>query len=96
MDCVKLVELNKTDSRMGGGGRVLSNQCSGPVEIVWCINPGECDRERGNMWTVRAGGSWPVSANGEVRWAACHGANTAAHVKGTFGLRYYCSAPAKK
>jgi len=96
MDCVKLVELTKTDSRMGGGGRVLSNQCSGPVEIVWCINPGECDRERGNMWTVRAGGSWPVSANGEVRWAACHGANTAAHVKGTFGLRYYCSAPAKK
>lgn len=96
MDCVKLVELTKTDSNLGGGGRVLSNQCSGPVEIVWCINPGECDRERGNMWTVRAGGSWPVSANGEVRWAACHGANTAAHVKGTFGLRYYCSAPAKK
>ena len=96
MDCVKLVELAKTDSSTSGGGRVLSNQCSGPVEIVWCISPGECQRGSGNAWTVAAGRSWPVSAQGEVRWAACHGANTAAHVKGSFGLRYYCSAPAKK
>ena len=96
MDCVKLVELTKTDSSTSGGGRVLSNQCSGPVEIVWCISPGECQRGSGNAWTVAAGRSWPVSAQGEVRWAACHGANTAAHVKGSFGLRYYCSAPAKK
>lgn len=95
MDCVKLFTLTSTDSNTSGGGRVLANQCSGPVEIVWCINPGECDRERGNMWTVQPGRSWPVSATGEIRLAACHGANAAAHVKGTFGLRYYCSAPAK-
>ena len=96
MDCVKLVELASGNSRVSGGGRVLSNQCSGPVEIVWCISPDECERKMGNMWTVSAGGSWPVSSNGEVRFAACHGANTAAFVKDTYGLRYYCTAPAKK
>jgi hypothetical protein len=28
-----------------------------------------------------------------IRWAACHGANTQSFVKGSHGLRYYCSAP---
>lgn len=96
MDCVKLVELASGNSRVSGGGRVLSNQCAGPVEIVWCISPDECERKMGNMWTVSAGGSWPVSSEGTVRWAACRGANTAAFVKDTYGLRYYCTAPAKK
>ena len=93
MDCVKLIELTKTDSSTGGGGRVLSNQCSGPVEITWCYSPGDCDTETGAGWTVQAGKSWPVSADKNIRWAACHGANTAAFVKGSHGLSYYCKAP---
>lgn len=96
MDCVELVELTKTDSGMGGGGRVLSNQCSGPVEIGWCYSPGDCDTETGSGWTLQPGRSWPVSAEKPIRWAACHGANTSSFVKGSHGLRYYCSAPAKK
>lgn len=96
MGCVKLVELAKSNSGVSGGGRVLSNQCSGPVEIVWCMSPGGCERKIGNGWTVSAGGSWPVSSEGTVRWAACRGANTAAFVKDSYGLRYYCTAPAKK
>jgi hypothetical protein len=97
IDCVKLVTLTKNDSTMGGGGRVLSNQCGGPVEITWCYSPGDCDPGRvGNSWTLGVGRSWPVSAEKEIRWAACHGANTAAFVKDSQGLRYYCSAPLGK
>lgn len=96
MDCVKLIQLTKTDSSTGGGGRVLSNQCSGPVEITWCYSPGDCDTETGSGWTVQAGKSWPVSADKNIRWAACHGADTAAFVKGSHGLSYYCKAPATK
>lgn len=97
MDCVKLVEVSKADSRLSGlGGRVLVNNCSGPVEIGWCYTPGDCDTETGSSWTVAAGRSWPVSAEKPIRWAACHGANTTAFVKFSHGLRYYCSAPAAK
>lgn len=96
MDCVKLVKLSDKDSIMGMGGRVLSNQCDGPVEITWCYVDSDCYKGVGNAWTVGAGRSWPVSVERELRWAACHGANTASFVKGSYGLRYYCSAPAKK
>lgn len=97
MDCVKLVEISKADSRLSGsGGRVLINNCPGPVEIGWCYTPGDCDTETGSSWTVAAGRSWPVSAEKPIRWAACHGANTTAFVKFSHGLRYYCSAPAAK
>lgn len=96
MHCVKLVKLSDKDSIMGMGGRVLSNQCEGPVEITWCYVDSDCYKGVGNAWTVGAGRSWPVSVERELRWAACHGANTASFVKGSYGLRYYCSAPAKK
>ena len=96
MDCVKLFTLTSTDSNMGTGGRVIANQCGGPVEITWCYTDTECSNNRGAMWTVGAGSSWPVSTEREIRWAACHGRNTVSFVKGTAGLRYYCSAPAKE
>ena len=96
MDCVKLVTLASKDSNMGTGGRVISNQCAGRVEITWCYTDTECANNRGAAWTVGAGDSWPVSAEREIRWAACHGRNTVSFVKGTAGLRYYCSAPAKE
>ena len=96
MDCVKLVEVSNIDAKMTGvGGRVLVNNCAGPVEITWCYAPGDC-YTTGNSWTLGLGRSWPVSGEKPIRWAACHGANTASFVKGSHGLRYYCSAPAKK
>ena len=94
MDCVNLVELTKTDSSTGGGGRVLANNCSDEVEIGWCYTPGDCETETGSSWTVQPGRSWPVSAEKQIRWVACHGKNTAGFVKGSYGLRYYCKAPA--
>lgn len=96
MDCVKLEQLTSGDSKLGGGGRVLVNRCSDEVEIGWCYSPGDCDTETGSGWTVQPGKSWPVKATGEVRWAACHGRDTASFVQGSRGLRYYCKAPAKK
>ncbi len=93
MDCVKLIQLTETDSGMGGGGRVLSNQCSDEVEIGWCYTPGDCETETGSSWTVQPGNSWPVSAEKQIRWVACHGKNTASFVKGSYGLRYICKAP---
>ncbi len=93
MDCVKLIQLTANDSSMGGGGRVLSNQCSDEVEIGWCYTPGDCETETGSSWTVQSGNSWPVSAEKQIRWVACHGRNTAGFVKGSYGLRYYCKAP---
>jgi len=40
-----------------------------------------------------AGGSWPVSAEKEVRYAACIGANTVHWIDGQHGYRFYCNAP---
>ena len=93
MDCVKLETLGG-DSAVSGGGRVLVNRCSDEVEIGWCYSPGDCDTETGSGWTVQPGKSWPVKAEGEIRWVACHGRDTASFVKGSYGLRYYCKAPA--
>lgn len=95
MDCVRLERLGG-DSSVGGGGRVLVNGCSDEVEIAWCYWPGDCTTETGSSWTVQPGRSWPVKAASEVRWAACLGRDTASFVKGSYGLRYYCKAPAKK
>ena len=93
MDCVKLIQVTDSDSSLGGGGRVLSNQCSDEVEIAWCYTPGDCETETGSSWTVQPGKSWPVSAEKQIRWVACHGRDTASFVKGSYGLRYICKAP---
>ena len=95
MHCVSLETIASGDSNTSAAvkGRVLVNNCSDEVEINWCTSPGECERESGNTWTVQPGYSWPVSSEGEVRWSACHGANTTSTVKGSYGLRYYCNAP---
>ena len=94
MDCVFLQNLASGDSATSGGGRVLVNRCTDEVEIGWCYSPGDCDTETGSGWTVQPGRSWPVKAQGTIRWAACHGRDTAAFVRGSHGLRYYCKAPA--
>jgi hypothetical protein len=96
MDCVRIEQLASRDSSTSGGGSVLANRCGGPVEITWCYpeDRGGCDWS-GNTWTLRVGGSWPVSAEKEIRWAACHGANTVRFEKGSMGTRYYCNAPDK-
>ena len=95
MHCVSLETIASGDSNTSAAvkGRVIVNNCSDEVEINWCNSPGECERESGNTWTVQPGYSWPVSSEGEVRWSACHGANTTSTVKGSYGLRYYCNAP---
>jgi hypothetical protein len=96
MDCVRIEQLAKGDSGLSGGGNVLANRCGGTVEITWCYpeDQGGCDWS-GNTWTLSAGGSWPVSAEKEIRWAACHGANTVSFEKGSMGTRYFCNAPLK-
>jgi len=97
-DCVVLAKLSNADSNTSAAvtGRVLLNQCADEVEIGWCYSPGDCETETGSSWTLQPGRSWPIKAEGEVRWAACHGANTASFVKYSHGLRYYCKAPATK
>lgn len=97
-DCVVLETTGSGDSKTSAAvaGRVLVNRCSDEVEIGWCYHPGDCDTETGSGWTIQPSRSWPIKAEGEVRWAACHGANTTSFVKGTYGLRYYCKAPATK
>lgn len=96
MDCVKLVTISKGDSSTTGlGNRVLSNQCNGPVQVGWCYVGGECERGAGNSWTIGPQRSWPVSAVKEIRWGACHGANTIHGDPGSKGLQFTCSKPAK-
>ena len=93
MGCVALVVRSSGDSRVSGGGRVLANNCSGPVEATWCYVDVECGRESGSAWTIGVGRSYPVSAEREIRWAACIGANTVSFEKGTAGTRFICTAP---
>ena len=97
MHCVSLETTGSGDSNLSAAvtGRRFVNRCDDEVEIVWCNTP-ECERESGNTWTVQPGRGWPVSSNGEVRWGACHGRDTASAVKFSQGLRFYCNAPAKK
>ena len=95
LDCVKLVDLAQANSSTSGSGRVLANQCTDTVEIGWCSTGGECERGAGNQTTVLAGHSWPVDRNHEVRWGACHGANTLHGDPGSKGLQFTCSAPYK-
>jgi hypothetical protein len=97
-DCVVLAKLSNADSNTSAAvtGRVLLNQCADEVEIGWCYSPGDCETETGSSWTLQPGRSWPIKAEGEVRWAACHGANTASFVKYSHGLRYYCKAATTK
>ena len=93
LDCVKLERLARSSSSTSGGGTVLVNQCTDTVTIGWCSTGGECERGAGNITNVLAGHSWPVDANHEVRWGACHGANTLHGDPGSKGLQFTCSAP---
>lgn len=93
LDCVKMEQLAQSSSSTSGGGTVLANQCSDTVTIGWCSTGGECERGSGNITNVLAGRSWPVDANHEVRWGACHGANTLHGDPGSKGLQFTCSAP---
>lgn len=95
LSCVKLVDTSSGNSSTSGPGRVLSNQCGGPVEVAWCSVGGECERGAGNSWTVQAGRSWPVDSRNEIRWGACHGVNTIHGEEGSKGLNFTCSKPAK-
>jgi hypothetical protein len=91
-DCVSLQVVASGDSSLSGGGRVLSNGCADVVEITWCYPDEGCD-VHGNSWNIGPGKSWPVSAEKEIRWGACHGADTASFEKGSYGLRVICNAP---
>jgi hypothetical protein len=92
MNCVRLVTVAAGDSRTTGlGNRVLSNQCGVAVSVGWCYVGGECERESGNMTTIQAGRSWPVSYEKEIRFGACRGANTIHGDPGSKGLSFTCS-----
>lgn len=93
LECVKLEQLARSSSSTSGGGSVLANYCTDTVSIGWCSTGGECERGGGNLTNLMAGHSWPVDATHEVRWGACHGANTLHGDPGSKGLQYTCSAP---
>ncbi len=96
MHCVSLETVSSGDSGLvGNDGRVLANNCGESVEITWCYeDDGSCARGYGGgTWTLGSGGSWPVSAEKEVRYAACIGANTVHWIDGQHGYRFYCNAP---
>jgi len=90
--CVVLRTIAK-DSNMGGGGRVIANNCGETIEIGWCYVDNECGRDSGNQWNIRAGGSWPVSASREIMWGACYGPDTFSFERGSKGTRVICRAP---
>lgn len=95
MHCVSLETIASGDSSLSGAvaRRVLVNHCDDEVGFIWCNSPGDCETERGNAWNMLPGRSWPIAGDGQVRWAACHGRDTASTVRGSYGLRYYCNAP---
>lgn len=93
LDCVSLEHLARSNASTSGAGSVLVNRCTDTVTIGWCSTGGECERGLGNLWNVAPGRSWPVDANHEVRWGACHGANTLHGDPGSKGLQFTCSAP---
>lgn len=97
MHCVRLVAVARGGAAAGvsGGNRVLSNGCEDAVEVTWCLVGPECDKNLGGTWTIHPGKSWPIDGTGPVRWAACHGVNTVHFRKGSQGMRYYCTEPAK-
>ncbi len=72
-----------------GNGRRLVNTCGYAIETAWCIAETECGRS-GNLWTIAAGGRWPVSNEGTVRYAACRNRNSIATVLNTTPFEYRC------
>lgn len=93
-DCVSLVTFANSDARTSGMNRVLINNCPGSVEVFWCYVDGDCNNLAiSNTWTLSAGNRWPLSADREVRWGACHGANSGSFEDGSHGLRVVCTGP---
>jgi hypothetical protein len=92
-DCVIIAQVSQGDSAVSGGGKVLANQCGETVEVFWCAIGPECDNERGNMWTLGAGRSWPISAKNDYHYGACRGRNSGGFTRGTAGAEYACTGP---
>ena len=69
--------------------RRLVNTCGYPIETAWCIWESECGRA-GNVYTIPAGGGWPVQAGGTVRFAACRNRNSITTVPNSPNLEYRC------
>ena len=95
MACVGIKSLASKDSTMSNGRRIIVNNCESTVEVGWCYVDTECSRDFGNLWTLGAGRSWPVSATREIRFGACYGADTLSGEKGTSGARFICQAPGR-
>ncbi|HUQ26755.1 MAG TPA: hypothetical protein VM140_13885 [Burkholderiales bacterium] len=72
----------------GQSGWQFVNNCPTAVEFFWCSGA-ECERDSGNTWTIRSGGSWPVTGR-DVRWGACRGANSGGFDQGSKGHKYTC------
>ncbi len=58
--CIR-VEPTGVQQEWGIEGRYrLRNTCGYPISASWCANGAECALGRGNLWTIRAGGEWPI------------------------------------
>ncbi|ALL14304.1 hypothetical protein [Caulobacter henricii] len=53
----------------------LINTCDYPVSASWCANTRECELKRGNLWTIRPRGGYPIYfadlANPQIQIGGC-------------------------
>lgn len=80
--CLKVIPTGVV-SEWGIEGRYrLLNTCSYPVEAAWCSSTAECDGGRGNLWTIRPSGGYPIFGgdpdNPDIRVGGCKGGDAKA------------------
>ncbi len=53
----------------------LLNTCGYPVSVSWCANKDECENNRGGLWNIYPGRSWPIyggdATNPYIQLGAC-------------------------
>ncbi len=58
--CIR-VEPTGVKMEWGTEGRYrMRNNCSYPIAASWCSNANECSQNRGNLWTIAPGTTWPI------------------------------------
>jgi hypothetical protein len=77
-DATACLRVEPTGARTEWGieGRYrLINSCDYPVSASWCANTRECETGRGNLWTIRPRGGYPIffadPANPQIQVGGC-------------------------
>jgi hypothetical protein len=90
-DARPCVQAKQVSDRRGGIRATwnFTNNCNSTIELFWCVvKAGGCSG--GGTWTVRAGGTWPVFDEGDLKWGACRGRNGGGMDSGMNGERFTC------